>query len=531
MLTTPADAIVLPSVATEVAGPGMMTVETIGRIRREHFVKGKGIRRIAGDLRVSRQTVRKAIAVGGTESRYRREAPQGLPQLGAFVARLEELLTANAERSRRERLTWRRVFEVLRSEGYAGGYDSVRRYARRWTERRASMPAAVFVPLWFAPGEAYQFDFSHEVVVLGGVTTTVKVAHLRLCYSRMRLVVAYPRETQEMVFDAHDRAFRLFGGACQRGIYDNMPTAVESVFIGRKRQFNRRFLQMCSHYLVEPTACTPAAGWEKGQVENQVGNTREQLFTPRLRFQTLAELNGWLADRCIADAKTTAHPEIKDRTIWEVFETERRALIGYPGPFDGFHETDVSVSKTSLVRFDRNRYSVANKAVGQTVQVHAYADRIVVRLGGEVVAEHPRQFGRDQVIYNPWHYLPVLTRKPGALRNGAPFRDWELPPGLAQLRRRLAGRDDGGRQFVDVLAAVLEDGLEAVEAACAEAVAADLSSRDVVLNILARRRTPPPPAPIATPAALRLTIEPAADCARYDALRAMPAGGEPHGAT
>jgi transposase len=361
----------------------MMTVETIGRIRREHFVKGKGIRRIAGDLKVSRQTVRKAIAAGGTESRYRRETHQGLPQLGAFVARLEELLTANAERSRRERLTWRRVFEVLRSEGYAGGYDSVRRHARRWTERRASMPAAVFVPLWFAPGEAYQFDFSHEVVVLGGVTTTVKVAHLRLCYSRMRLVVAYPRETQEMVFDAHDRAFRLFGGACQRGIYDNMTTAVESVFIGKKRQFNRRFLQMCSHYLVEPTACTPAAGWEKGQVENQVGNTREQLFTPRLRFQTLAELNGWLADRCIADAKTTTHPEIKERTIWEVFEAERRALIGYPGPFDGFHETEVSVSKTSLVRFDRNRYSVANKAVGQTVQVHAYADRILIRLGGE----------------------------------------------------------------------------------------------------------------------------------------------------
>ena len=192
MLTTPADAIVLPSVATEVAEPGMMTVETIGRIRREHFIKGKGIRRIAGDLKVSRQTVRKAIAAGGSERRYRRETHQGLPQLGAFVARLEELLTANAERSRRERLTWRRVFEVLRSEGYAGGYDSVRRYARRWTERRASMPAAVFVPLWFAPGEAYQFDFSHEVVVLGGVTTTVKVAHLRLCYSRMRLVVAYP---------------------------------------------------------------------------------------------------------------------------------------------------------------------------------------------------------------------------------------------------------------------------------------------------------------------------------------------------
>jgi hypothetical protein len=134
------------------------------------------------------------------------------------------------------------------------------------------------------------------------------------------------------------------------------------------------------------------------------------------------------------------------------------------------------------------------------------------------------------VIYDPWHYLPVLTRKPGALRNGAPFRDWELPPGLAQLRRRLANRDDGGRQFVDVLAAVLDDGLEAVEAACAEAVAADLYSRDVILNILARRRTPPPAAPIATPTVLRLSVEPVADCARYDALRPMLAGGESHGA-
>jgi transposase len=222
----------------------MMTVETIGRIRREHFVKGKGIRRIAGDLKVSRQTVRKAIAAGGSESRYRRETHQSLPQLGAFVARLEELLTANAERSRRERLTWRRIFEVLRSEGYAGGYDSVRRYARRWTEQRASMPAAVFVPLWFAPGEAYQFDFSHEVVVLGGVTTTVKVAHLRLCHSRMRLVVADPRETQEMVFDAHDRAFRLFGGACQRGIYDNLWTPPAARwFVGRGRHGMRESIR------------------------------------------------------------------------------------------------------------------------------------------------------------------------------------------------------------------------------------------------------------------------------------------------
>lgn len=507
----------------------MMTVDTIGRIRREHFIKGKGIRRIAEDLRVSRQTVRKAIAAAGADPRYCRKA-QPLPRLGPFVDRLEALLTANARASRRDRLTWRRMFELLEGEGYAGGYDSVRRFARRWADCQAALPAAVFVPLWFAPGEAYQFDFSHEIVLLAGVTTTVKVAHLRLCHSRMRLLVGYPRETQEMVFDAHDRAFRLFGGACCRGIYDNMTTAVETVLVGKKREFNRRFLQMCAHYLVEPTACTPAAGWEKGQVENQVGNAREQLFTPRLRFETLAEMNGWLADRCLADAKTTAHPEFKDRTIWEVFEAERPSLIPYPGPFDGFQETEVSVSKTSLVRFDRNRYSVANRAAGQTVQVRAYADRVVIRRNGETVGEHARQFGRDHVVYDPWHYLPVLARKPGALRNGAPFRNWELPPGLAQVRRRLGRGDDADRQFVAILAAVLDDGLEAVEAACTEALAANLCSRDTVLNILARRRTPPPPAPVATPAALRLSIEPAADCARYDGLRLGSVVSACHGA-
>ena len=130
------------------------------------------------------------------------------------------------------------------------------------------------MPLSFAPGEAYQFDWSYEVVLIGGTTVTVKVAHLRLCHSRMLFVRAYPRETQEMVFDAHDRAFAFFKGACTRGIYDNLKAAVDAIFVGRERAYNRRFLQMCSHYLIEPVACTPASGWEKGQVENQVGRNR-----------------------------------------------------------------------------------------------------------------------------------------------------------------------------------------------------------------------------------------------------------------
>src|SRR5437773_7181593 len=148
----------------------------------------------------------------------------------------------------------------------------------------------------------------------------------------MLFVRAYPRETQEMVFDAHARAFDFFKGACTRGIYDNMKTAVETVLIGKDRQFNRRFLRMCGHYLVEPTACTPAAGWEKGQVENQVGDIRERLFTPRLHFASYAELNAWLEARCLAQARASAHPEQSEKTVWEVFDAERASLIEYCGP-------------------------------------------------------------------------------------------------------------------------------------------------------------------------------------------------------
>ena len=496
----------------------MLIVETIGRIRREHLVKGKSIKEIARDLRLSRNTVRRVLRSGETASSYERER-QPRPRLGRWKADLERMLTENAGKPARERLTLIRLFEELRTLGYEGGYDAVRRYARHWSREHASLTAAAFVPLSFAPGEAYQFDWSHEIVLMNGATVTVKVAHVRLCHSRMMFFRAYPRETQEMVFDAHDKAFAFFKGTCSRGIYDNMKTAVDVIFIGKERAYNRRFLQMCGHYLVDPVACTPASGWEKGQVENQVGLVRERFFTPRLRVKTYDELNAWLLDRNIAHARTHAHPDLPGRTVWDVFEEERPNLVPYRGRFDGFHALPASVSKTCLVRFDNNKYSVNASAVGRPVEIHAYADRIVIRQDGRIVAEHARRYGRGETAYDPWHYVPVLARKPGALRNGAPFRDWVLPGALERVRRKLAGSDDGDRQMVAILAAVLTDGLVAVETACAQAMADGVHSSDVILNILARQRDPGPAMTILTPDALRLRHAPAADCARYDQLR------------
>src|SRR5271168_2877595 len=496
----------------------MLVLETVAKIRRAYFVQKKPIKAICRELRVSRKVVRKVLRSEATEFHYER-GEQPLPRIGPWQDALDQMLVSNEAEPSRERLTLIRVFEALRGLGYEGGYDAVRRYARVWQRDRAATSVGAFIPLSFAPGEAYQFDWSHEIVLINGVTVTVKVAHVRLCHSRMLFVRAYPRETQEMVFDAHNRAFAFFKGTCSRGIYDNMKTAVEAVFIGKDRQFNRRFSRMCSHYLVEPTACTPASGWEKGQVENQVGVVRERFFTPRLRVASYEELNAWLLDRCVAYAKAHRHPELADRTIWQTFEAERPQLVPIAGPFDGFHATQAAVSKTCLVRFDNNKYSVASCAVGRPVEIQAYADRIVIRQDGAIVGQHARRYGRGGTIYDPWHYVPVLARKPGALRNGAPFKDWVLPAAMERVRRKLAGADDGNRQMVDILTAVLTDGLPAVEAACAEAIAHGVHSADVVLNILARHRDPGPPATILTPAALTLRHAPIADCARYDNLR------------
>ncbi len=392
---------------------------------------------------------------------------------------------------------------------------------RTWKRQQASVTAPAFVPLVFAPGEAYQFDWSHEIVLIAGVTTTIKVAHVRLCHSRMLFVRAYPRESQEMVFDAHDRAFAFFRGTCQRGIYDNMKTAVETIFVGRERAYNRRFLQMCSHYLVEPVACTPASGWEKGQVENQVGLVRERLFNPRVRVRSYDELNALLLDGVVAYAKAHPHPEQRDLTIWQAFEAERGALVPYAGRFDGFHPCrrpcprPAWCASTTTSTRSWPRPSVARSRCAPI------AERIEIRQDGRVVAEHPRAFGRGQTVFDPWHYVPVLARKPGALRNGAPFKDGSCPPlsnGSPQARRQRRRRPPDGR---DPHRRARRRPVRG-RSGPAPSTARGRVLGDVVLNILARQREPPAPVPLLTPESLRLRHEPVADCARYDSLRTAP---------
>jgi transposase len=495
----------------------MLTVETVLKVRLARR-DGESVRAIAKRYRLSRNTVRKYLRRGEVEPRYQRRE-ESKPKLGPFLGDLEQLLEEEAKRPKPERRSALLLFEELQRRGYAGGYDSVRRQVRAWKAERRSV-GDVFIPLCFEPGEAFQFDWSAETLVLGGRTTKVSLAHFRLCHSRLPICFGYVRESLEMVMDAHKRAFAFFGGVCRRGIYDNMKTVVGKILLGKERTFNPRFLALAGHYLFEPVACTPAAGWEKGQVENQVGLARKRFLGSRRRFADLEELNEFLLCQCLAWARTQPHPEQRERTIWEVYEQqERPQLIRVELPFDGFVERTVRVSTTSLVAFDRNHYSVDSARAKRTAQVRAYADRVVILSDGEVIGEHRRQFGRDKTIYDPWHYLPVLERKPGALRNGAPFKDWDLPAPIQTVWRVLQGRPGGDREFVDLLSAIKVYGCEAVAGAAREAIALGAISFDVIFNLLSRQLEPPPPPPAEhLPEHLTLHRLPIADCSRYDQL-------------
>lgn len=496
----------------------MLIVETIAKIRRYYFVERRSIKKISRNLNISRNTVRKVIRSGKTKHEYSRKK-QGHPKLGAYLNFLEEYLEKDWKTPKKRRITATRLHELLCEQGYQGAYDSIQRYVRRWRHDKNKIKPGIFIPLYFPPGDAYQFDWSHETAVIAGEIRKIKVAHFKLSHSRKFFVRAYYRETQEMVLDAHNKAFEHFDGTCKRGIYDNMSTAVTRILKGKEREYNQRFLQMCSHYLVKPVACTPGAGWEKGQIEKQVQDVRKWIFTPRPNFTSLEELNEWLSDRCLEICRVRKHPIDKDKTIQEVFEEERKSLIPVKEPFEGYIEKECTVSSTSLIRHDRNHYSVPCKAAGKTVTVRAKADQIVIIKNGKQIASHSRNFERGKTVYNPWHYLDILQRKPGALRNGAPFQDWDLPSGIKRVQSHLTRLPGGDRKFVDILFAARLHGTELTNKACLKALSQGVFQSEVILNILARELDGPEIQPVNPPVCLQLKQEPLADCSRYDHLR------------
>lgn len=502
----------------------MIDVALLSVIRRWHFREGMPIREITRRTGLSRNTVRKYLASGEVEPCYpKRKAPS---KLDDYELTLTSWLFRESRRHRKQRRSIKQLHRDLVQLGYSGSYDRVAAYARHWREEQqeAKRTAAknTYVPLAFAPGEAFQFDWSEDYVVIDGVRTKLLVAHFRLSNSRAFFLRAYLHQSHEMLFDAHYHAFQVFGGVPERGIYDNMKTAVDKVGRGKQRTVNKRFQAMVSHYLFEAEFCNPAAGWEKGQVEKQVRDARHLMWQSAPEFKSLKDLNVWLEKRCTELWKELPHPNDKKRTIYDYWRAERECLMEAPSAFDGFVEYAKRVSSTCLITFERNRYSVPASFANRPVSLRVYHDRLVIVAEAQVVATHERVFTRDhrasgKTIYEWQHYLSVVQRKPGALRNGAPFN--ELPESFKQLQNRLLKYPGGDREMVDVLALVLLHDEALVEQAVTEALKIDRPSKQHVINCLGRLNDQPQPQPTAPPPALKLVTEPRANTQRYDNLR------------
>ena len=496
-------------------------MDMIGKIRRLHARDKLSEREIARKTGLSRNTVSKWLRAPVHEApKYRREPRPN--KLKPFEAALKQALTADARRPKHERRTARALHAEIKAAGYAGGYSAVTDFVRAWRQGEGqAVNVTAYVPLNFELGEAFQFDWSEEGLVVGGIYYRVQVAHMKLCASRAFWLVAYPSQGHEMLFDAHTRSFAALGGVARRGIYDNMRTAVDKVHKGKGRTVNARFAVMCAHYLYDPDFCNVASGWEKGRVEKNVQDSRRRIWieAARRRFGTFAELNAWLGERCRALWSEVRHPEHRQFSVAEMLEHERPHLMPMPEPFDGYVEKPARVSSTCLVSVARNRYSVPCELAGQMVSTRLYPASVVVVADDAVVARHERLSNAGDTRYDWQHYIPLVQRKPGALRNGAPFAD--MPPALEQLRRGLLRQPGGDRLMAQVLAIVPTAGLDAVIVAVELAMESRPPSGRVsvehVVNVLGRLNAKAAPASAQT--ALQVTTPPLANTARYDRLR------------
>ena len=511
----------------------MIKVGTLAKIRRLYFRDKQSIKEICRQTGIARNTVRTWLREPGrVEPKYPMRAV--VSKLDAYSETLSLWLKADSGRGKRERRTKGQMWQALCDLGYLGSYGRVCAFARLWKIREGLGAAkGAFIPLKFMPGEAFQFDWSTEYTFIGGIRRRVELAHTKLCASRAFWLVAYPGQGHEMLFDAHAKAFEAFGGVPQRGIYDNMKTAVDRVLTGKKRKINARFEAMTSHYLFEPEFCNVASGWEKGIVEKNVRDRRTSIWhrAKDRRWLDWAELNVWLAEQTKAAWAELNHPEYPAMKVADALQDEQTQLMPVPRAFDGYVELLARVSSTSLIHLERNRYSIPTEHANSVVSVRLYHDHITAVAEGVRVAVHPRSFEHRQTFYDWQHYITLVERKPGGLRNGAPFAT--MPGAFKQLQAILLRTPGGDAIMAQVLAAVPIHGLDAVLVAAELALEAGKPSGEHVLNVLARLKGPAPTANLSQAVAaervhssLKLCVEPTANMARYDGLRqSIPPGG------
>jgi transposase len=467
----------------------MYRVELYAQVRRSVQVEGLSEREAARRFGVSRGTVRKMLRYRLPPG-YRREKPIRRPKLDAFTGIIDQILSDDQQRLKKQRHTAKRIFERLCEEhDFTGGYTIVKDYVR---EKKLG-GQEMFVPLTHPPGDA-QADFGEALVVIDGVERKAHYLVVDLPHSDDAFVKAFPAETTEAFCEGHNAAFVHFGGVPRSIVYDNTKLAVAKILGDGTRKRTRVFSELQSHYLFEDRFGRPGKGNDKGKVEGLVGYARRNFFVPLPRFAGWEELNQHLKAQCEKnrERRLRRHKE----TIGERFERDRQALLPLPPvPYEACDKRAGRVTSLSLVRYRTNDYSVPTEYGHRQVLIKGYVDEVVICAGSEEIARHRRSYEREELIFDPLHYLALLERKTGALDQAAPLAGWELPEEFARLRRLLEARlsKAGAREYVQVLRLIEDFRLEQVSAAVRDALELGTIAFDAVKHLLLCRieRRPP----------------------------------------
>ena len=467
----------------------MYKVEMYVRVRRACMVEGMSIREAARVFGLHRDTVRKMLMYSVPPG-YRRERPPRRPKLEPYTGVIDRILDEDLSLPKKQRHTAKRIYDRLRDEyGFTGKYTIVKDYVRERRRRGQEM----FVPLSHPPGHA-QCDFGQARAVIGGVEQRIHYFVLDLPHSDGCFVKAYPAETTEAFCDGHVSAFSFLGGVPQSIVYDNTKLAVAKILGDGRRKRTRVFSELQSHYLFEDRFGRPGKGNDKGKVEGLVGYVRRNYLVPIPSFESYEALNAYLEERCLERMEDQVRGH--DETIGQRMERDLEALLSLPAaPYEASDKHVSRVSSLSLVRYRTNDYSVPVAYGHRDVLVRGYVNEVVISCGSETIARHRRSYERDDFVFDPLHYLPLLERKTGALDQAAPLAGWDLPDEFGVLRRLLESRmgKRGKREFVQVLRLMESFRKQEVHDAVREALRLGAVSFDAVKHLVLCRIDGRPP--------------------------------------
>jgi len=422
-------------------------VEVYARIRRAVYVDGMSIRQAAREFGLSRKTIRKTLQFSVPPG-YRRNKPVQRPKLGPWLGIIDQILVDDQSQPKKQRHTAKRIWDRLKAEhGFDGGYTIVKDYVRQARLRHKE----VFVPLAHPPGDA-QADFGEALVAIAGVEQKGHFLCMDLPHSDDCFVVAFPAENTEAFLEGHNRAFAYLGGVPRTILYDNTRIAVKEIAGDGERKPTEAFSRLQSHYLFAAKFGRPGKGNDKGNVEALVGYARRNFMVPVPRAASWEELNAHLQQQCrqSRERKLWGHQE----TIAERFERDREKLLPLPpAPLEACRKRTTRASSQALVRYETNDYSVPVEYGHRQVLVKVFVWEVVICAASEVIARHPRSYDREEMIFNPLHYLALLEQKTNALDQAAPLQGWQLPEEFLELRRQMEARlgKRGRREYVQVL--------------------------------------------------------------------------------